>query len=156
DIYQQLIEINTTESVGNMTTAAEAMGARLLAAGFPESDIKILAPERRHGNLVARMRGSGAKKPILLLAHLDVVEARREDWSTDPFKLVEQDGWLYARGTGDDKAMPATWIATLIRLKQEHFVPDRDIIVALTADEETGDYNGVDWLVQNRRDLIDA
>src|SRR5712691_1997809 len=156
DIYQQLIEINTTESVGNMTTAAEAMAARLRAAGFPESDVKVLVPEPRHGNLVARLRGTGAKKPVLLLAHLDVVEARREDWSTDPFKLVETDGWFYGRGTGDDKAMAAIWIATLIRLKQEHFVPNRDIIVALTSDEETGDYNGVDWLVKNHRDLIDA
>jgi len=156
DIYQQLIEINTTESTGNMTTAAEAMAARLRAAGFPESDVKVLAPEPRHGNLVARLHGTGAKKPLLLLAHLDVVEARREDWSTDPFKLVEQDGWFYARGSGDDKAMAAIWIATLIRLKQEHFVPDRDIIVALTSDEETGDYNGASWLVQNHRDLVDA
>ncbi len=156
DIYQQLVEINTTESAGNMTAAAEAMAARLRAAGFPDSDIKVLAPEPRHGNLVARLHGSGAKKPLLLLAHLDVVEARREDWTTDPFKLVEQDGWFYGRGTGDDKAMAAIWIATLIRLKEEHFVPDRDIIVALTSDEETGDYNGVDWLVKNHRDLIDA
>jgi len=156
DIYQQLIEINTTESVGNMTSAAEAMAVRLRAAGFPASDVQILVPEPRHGNLVARLRGSGAKKPVLLLAHLDVVEARREDWSTDPFKLVESDGYFYARGSGDDKAMAAIWIATLIRLKQEHFVPNRDIIVALTADEETGNYNGVDWLVKNHRDLIDA
>ena len=156
DIYQQLIEINTTESAGNMTTAAEAMAARLRAAGFPDSDIHVLGPEPRHGNLVARLRGSGAKKPLLLLAHLDVVEARREDWTTDPFKLVEQDGYFYARGSGDDKAMAAIWIATLIRFKQEHFVPDRDIIVALTSDEETGDYNGAKWLVDNHRDLVDA
>lgn len=156
DIYQQLIEINTTESAANMTVAAEAMAARLRAAGFPSSDVQVLVPEARHGNLVARLRGTSAKKPLLLLAHLDVVEARRDDWSTDPFKLVEQDGWFYARGSGDDKAMAAIWIATLIRLKQEHFVPNRDIIVALTWDEETGDYNGVDWLVKNHRDLIDA
>jgi acetylornithine deacetylase/succinyl-diaminopimelate desuccinylase-like protein len=156
DIYQQLIEINTTESVGNMTTAAEAMAARLRAAGFPAADVQVLVPEPRHGNLVARLHGSGAKKPLLLLAHLDVVEARREDWSTDPFKLVETGGYFYARGSGDDKAMASIWIATLIRLKQEHFVPDRDIIVALTSDEETGDYNGADWLVKNHRDLIDA
>ena len=156
DIYQQLIEINTTESVGNMTAAAEAMAARLHAAGFPDADVKVLAPEPRHGNLVARMRGNGTKKPLLLLAHLDVVEARREDWSTDPFKLVETDGYFYARGSGDDKAMAAAWIATLIRLKREGFVPNRDIIVALTSDEETGDYNGVQWLIQNHRDLIDS
>ncbi|HSP13451.1 MAG TPA: M20/M25/M40 family metallo-hydrolase [Thermoanaerobaculia bacterium] len=156
DIYKQLVEINTTESAGNMTTAAEAMAARLRSAGFAESDVKVLSPEPRHGNLVARLHGSGAKKPLLLLAHLDVVEARREDWSTDPFQLVESDGWFYGRGTGDDKAMAANWIATLIRLKREHFVPDRDIIVALTSDEETGNYNGVDWLLKNHRDLIDA
>jgi acetylornithine deacetylase/succinyl-diaminopimelate desuccinylase-like protein len=156
DIYKQLIEINTTESVGNMTTAAEAMAKRLTDAGFPAEDVKVLVPEPRHGNLVARLRGTGKEKPLLLLAHLDVVEARREDWSTDPFTLIEKDGYYYGRGTGDDKAMAAIWIATLIRLKQEHFVPDRDLIVALTSDEETGDYNGVDWLVKNHRDLIDA
>jgi acetylornithine deacetylase/succinyl-diaminopimelate desuccinylase-like protein len=156
DIYRQLVEINTTETNGNMTTAAEAMAARLKAAGFPEADVKMLAPEPRHGNLVARLHGSGAKKPLLLVAHLDVVEALRADWTTEPFQLVEKDGWFYGRGTGDDKAMAAIWIATLIRLKQEHFVPDRDIIVALTSDEETGNYNGVDWLVKNHRDLINA
>jgi acetylornithine deacetylase/succinyl-diaminopimelate desuccinylase-like protein len=156
DIYKQLIEINTTESSGNMTTAAEAMAKRLTDAGFPPEDVKVLVPEPRHGNLVARLRGTGKEKPLLLLAHLDVVEARREDWSTDPFTLVEKDGYYYGRGTGDDKAMAAIWIATLIRLKQEHFVPDRDLIVALTSDEETGDYNGVDWLLKNHRDLIDA
>ncbi len=156
DIYQQLIEINTTESAGNMTTAAEAMAARLRAAGFPASDVRVLTPEPRHGNLVARLHGNGTKKPLLLLAHLDVVEARREDWTTDPFKLIEQDGYFYARGTGDDKAMAAIWIATLIRLRQEHFVPDRDIIVALTSDEESGDYNGAKWLLDKHRDLIDA
>ncbi|HEY2321753.1 MAG TPA: M20/M25/M40 family metallo-hydrolase [Thermoanaerobaculia bacterium] len=156
DIYKQLIEINTTESSGNMTTAADAMAKRLTDAGFPAEDVKVLAPEPRHGNLIARLRGTGKEKPLLLLAHLDVVEARREDWSTDPFTLVEKDGYYYGRGTGDDKAMAAIWIATLIRLKQEHFVPDRDLIVALTSDEETGPYNGVSWLVQNHRDLIDA
>jgi len=156
DIYKQLIEINTTESSGNMTTAAEAMAQRLIDAGFPKSDVVVLAPEARHGNLVARLRGSGNEKPILLLAHLDVVEARREDWSTDPFTLVEKDGYYYARGSEDDKAMAAIWIATLIRLKREGYVPKRDIIVALTGDEETGDYDGASWLVQNHRDLIDA
>ena len=156
DIYKQLIEINTTESSGNMTTAAEAMAKRLTDAGFPKEDVQLLAPEPRHGNLVARLRGTGKEKPLLLLAHLDVVEAKREDWSTDPFTLVEKDSYYYGRGTGDDKAMAAIWIATLIRFKEEHFVPDRDIIVALTSDEETGDYDGVSWLIQNHRDLIDA
>jgi acetylornithine deacetylase/succinyl-diaminopimelate desuccinylase-like protein len=157
DIYKQLIEINTTNSVGNNTTAAEAMAARLKAAGFPASDVQVLVPANpKKGNLVARLHGTGKEKPLLLLAHLDVVEAKREDWSMDPFVLTEQDGYYYGRGTSDDKAMASIWIATLIRLKQEHFVPDRDIIVALTSDEETGDFNGVTWLLQEHRPLIDA
>ncbi len=156
DIYKQLVEINTTDSVGNNTTAAEAMAARLKDAGFPAADIQVLAPDPRKGNLVARMHGTGTKKPLLLLAHLDVVEARREDWSTDPFTFLEKDGYFYGRGTGDDKAMAAIWIATLIRFKREHFVPDRDLIVALTADEETGNFNGASWLLNEHRDLVDA
>lgn len=156
DIFQQLIEINTTDSVGNTTTAAEAMAARLKAAGFPAEDVKVLGPNPRKGNLVARLRGTGARKPLLLLAHLDVVEARREDWSFDPFKFLEKDGYYYGRGTADDKAMAAIFIASLIRYRQEGFKPDRDIIVALTADEEGGDFNGVDWLLKNHRQLIEA
>jgi len=156
DIYKQLVEINTTESAGNMTTTAEAMAARLRDAGFPAADVQVLVPEPRHGNLVARLRGTGQKKPMLLLAHLDVVEAKREDWSVDPFTLLEKDGYFYGRGSGDDKAMAAIWIATLIRFKQEHFVPNRDLIVALTSDEETGVYNGVQWLLQNHRDVVDS
>jgi acetylornithine deacetylase/succinyl-diaminopimelate desuccinylase-like protein len=156
DIYKQLVEINTTDSVGNNTTAAEAMAARLRDAGFPAADVQMLAPDPRKGNLVVRLHGNGTKKPLLLLAHLDVVEARREDWSTDPFTFLEKDGFFYGRGSGDDKAMAAIWIATLIRLKQEHFVPDRDLIVALTSDEETGNFNGASWLLKEHRDLIDA
>jgi len=157
DIYKQLIEINTTNSVGNNTTAADAMAARLKAAGFPGADVQLLVPANpKKGNLVARLHGSGKEKPLLLLAHLDVVEAKREDWSMDPFVLTEQDGYYYGRGTSDDKAMAAIWIATMIRLKNEGFVPDRDIIVALTSDEETGDFNGVSWLINEHRDLIDA
>jgi acetylornithine deacetylase/succinyl-diaminopimelate desuccinylase-like protein len=157
DIYKQLIEINTTNSVGNNTTAAEAMAARLTAAGFPASDVQVLVPANpKKGNLVARLHGTGKEKPLLLLAHLDVVEAKREDWSMDPFVLTEQDGYYYGRGTSDDKAMASIWIATLIRMKQEHFVPNRDIIVALTSDEETGDFNGVSWLLKEHRPLIDA
>jgi acetylornithine deacetylase/succinyl-diaminopimelate desuccinylase-like protein len=157
DIYKQLIEINTTNSVGNNTAAAEAMAARLKAAGFPASDVQVLVPANpKKGNLVARLHGTGKEKPLLLLAHLDVVEAKREDWSMDPFVLTEQDGYYYGRGTSDDKAMASIWIATLIRLKQEHFVPNRDVIVALTSDEETGDFNGVTWLLQEHRPLIDA
>ncbi|MGA8807376.1 MAG: M20/M25/M40 family metallo-hydrolase [Thermoanaerobaculia bacterium] len=157
DIYKQLVEINTTNSVGNNTTAAEAMAARLRGAGFPAADVQVLVPANpKKGNLVARFHGTGKEKPLLLLAHLDVVEAKREDWSMDPFVLTEQDGYYYGRGTSDDKAMASIWIATMIRLKQENFVPDRDIIVALTSDEETGDFNGVMWLLQEHRPLIEA
>jgi len=156
DIYKQLIEINTTDSVGNTTTAAEAMAARLRVAGFPASDVQVLAPNPRKGNLIARLRGSGTGKPILLLAHLDVVEAKREDWSVDPFVLTEKDGYYYGRGTGDDKAMAAIWIANLIRYKEEGWIPKRDLIVALTADEEGGNYNGVSWLLEQHRDLIES
>ena len=155
-IYKQLIEINTTDSAGNTTAAAEAMAERLKAAGFPESDIQVLGPDPRKGNLVARYRGNNRRKPLLLLAHLDVVEAPREDWSGDPFKLTEKDGYFYGRGTTDDKAMAAVWVTTFIRLRQEDYKPDRDLILALTADEEAGDHNGVDWLLKNHHDLIDA
>lgn len=156
DIYRQLIEINTTDSVGNTTTAAEAMAGRLRTAGFAASDVQILAPNPRKGNLVARLRGSTNEKPLLLLAHLDVVEAKREDWSMDPFTFTEQDGYYYGRGTSDDKAMAAICVANLIRYKQEHYIPKRDIILALTADEETGNFNGVQWLLKEHRNLIDA
>lgn len=156
DIFKELIEINTTHSVGNTTQAAEAMAARLKAAGFTDKDIFIGGPTDRKGNLVATLRGSGKRKPLLLLAHLDVVEALREDWTTDPFKFEEIDGFYYARGASDDKAMAAIFVANLVRMKKEHFTPDRDIIVALTADEEGGENNGVKWLLENHKDLIDA
>src|SRR5262250_881892 len=156
EIFRELIEINTTDSNGNTTRAAEAMARRLTAAGFPEADIQVVGPNPRKMNLVARYQGAGRRRPLLLLAHLDVVEALREDWSLDPFAFVEKDGYFWGRGTSDDKAMAAVWIATLIRFRQEHFVPDRDLIVALTADEEGGDYNGVQWLLANHRELIDA
>jgi acetylornithine deacetylase/succinyl-diaminopimelate desuccinylase-like protein len=156
EIFKELVEINTTDSVGDNTAAANAMAKRLLAAGFPSADVQVLNTEPRKGNLVARLRGSGAKKPILLLAHLDVVEARREDWSVDPFTFLERDGFFYGRGTADDKAQAAIWIANLIRFKQEGFVPDRDLIVALTADEEGGNHNGVSWLLEHHRNLVDS
>jgi acetylornithine deacetylase/succinyl-diaminopimelate desuccinylase-like protein len=156
DIYRELIEINTTDSSGDTTKAAEAMAARLKAAGFDESDVQVLAPNPRKGNLVARYRGTGRRQPLLLLAHLDVVEAARADWSVDPFKLLERDGFFWGRGTTDDKAMAAVWIATLIRYRQEQYMPDRDLIVALTADEEGGDFNGVQWLLATHRELIKA
>jgi acetylornithine deacetylase/succinyl-diaminopimelate desuccinylase-like protein len=132
------------------------MAARLKAAGFPPADVQVLAPHPRKGNLVARFRSSGGRKPVLLLAHLDVVEARGEDWSFDPFRFIERDGYFYGRGTSDDKAMVAIWVANLIRYKQEGFQPDRDLIVCLTADEETGNFNGVAWLLKHHRNLIDA
>ena len=156
DIYKELVETNTTHSVGDTNVAAEVMAARLRAAGFPSDDIHVYMPEARKGNLVAHLHGSGKRKPILLLAHLDVVEAKREDWSVDPFTLIEKDGFFYGRGSGDDKAMDAIFIANLIRYRDEGYLPDRDIIVALTSDEETGGRKGVPWLLANHRDLIDA
>jgi acetylornithine deacetylase/succinyl-diaminopimelate desuccinylase-like protein len=156
DIFEELIEINTTDSVGDNTKAAEAMARRLRDAGFPEEDVRVLGPHPRKGNLVARLRGSGKRAPVLLLAHIDVVEALASDWSFDPFTFLEKDGFFYGRGTSDDKAMAAIWIANLIRMKRESFLPDRDLIVALTADEEGGSANGVQWLLANHRDLIDA
>ncbi|HUA01889.1 MAG TPA: M20/M25/M40 family metallo-hydrolase [Candidatus Aquilonibacter sp.] len=156
DVFRQLIEINTTDSVGSTTPAAEAMAARLRDAGFPASDVQVLGPNPRRENMVARLRGAGAHRPILLIGHLDVVEAPRLDWSTDPFQFVEKDGYVYGRGTQDMKDGDAIYVTTLIRFAQEHYRPDRDIILALTADEEGGDANGVDWLLRNHRDLIDA
>jgi acetylornithine deacetylase/succinyl-diaminopimelate desuccinylase-like protein len=156
DIFQQLIEINTTDSVGNTTIAAQAMAKRLQDAGFPPTDLTVLGPNPRKGNLVARLRGSSALKPILIIGHLDVVEARRDDWTTDPFKFAEKDGYFYGRGTQDMKENDAILVTTLIRFKREGFQPNRDIIVALTADEEGGTSNGVDWLLKNHRDLVDA
>ena len=157
EIYKELVEINTTDTpAGNVTRAAEAVAARLRAAGFPETDIHVLGPDPRKHNVVARYHGSGAKRPLLLLAHLDVVEAKKEDWSFDPFTFLEKDGWFYGRGTSDDKAMAAQFVANIIRLKEEGFTPERDLILALTADEEGGTFNGVDWLVKNHKDLIDA
>ncbi len=156
DIFKQLIEINTTDSVGSVTAAAEAMKQRFLDAGFPASDIQIFGPNDRKKNVVVRLHGSGKHKPVLLIGHLDVVEARREDWTTDPFQFIKKDGYYYGRGTSDMKDGDAIMSATLIRMKKEGYVPNRDIILALTADEEGGTSNGVDWLIKNHRDLIDA
>jgi acetylornithine deacetylase/succinyl-diaminopimelate desuccinylase-like protein len=157
DIFQQLIEINTTDSVGSTTVAAEAMAKRLRDAGFAPEDVRVLGPNGRKGNLVARLHGSGGTlKPILIIGHLDVVEARREDWTTDPFQFVERDGYFYGRGTQDMKVNDAILITTFIRFRREGYHPDRDLILALTADEEGGKSNGVDWLLKNHRELIDA
>ncbi len=147
------MEIDTTD---NVTPAAQAMAQRFRAAGFAAADVTLAGPNERKQNLVVRLHGTGKQRPVLLIGHLDVVAARREDWSTDPFKLVEQGGFFYGRGTLDMKGPDAIMVTTLIRLKQEGFQPSRDIILALTADEESGAFNGVDWLVKNRRALIDA
>jgi acetylornithine deacetylase/succinyl-diaminopimelate desuccinylase-like protein len=157
EIYKELVEIKSGFTSGSTTPIAEDMAARLKAAGFPASDIFVGGAIPKKANLVVRYHGTGRQKPILLLAHIDVVEAKREDWNMDPFQFIEKDGYFYGRGTGDDKAQAAVWIANLIRYKRERFKPDRDIIVALTADEEGGGpYNGVKWLIQNHRQLIDA
>jgi acetylornithine deacetylase/succinyl-diaminopimelate desuccinylase-like protein len=158
DIYKELVEINTVTATGDTARAAEAMAARLRGAGFAAADVQVFSPAPRKGNLVARLRGTGARKPILLVAHLDVVPANPEDWSVDPFKLTEKDGYFYARGSGDDKYMAAAFVTNLIRYKQEGFRPDRDIILALETDEEIFDRDalGIQWLIKNHRDLIDA
>lgn len=158
DIFEQLININTTGSSGSTTVASNAMAKRLLDAGFPAADVQVIGLEgSKNYNLIARYRGTGRQRPILLLAHIDVVEARREDWSVDPFTFLEKDGYFYGRGTLDVKDGAAILVATLARLKQEGYRPNRDLIVALTTGEEGGsDYNGVQWLLENHRDLIDA
>jgi acetylornithine deacetylase/succinyl-diaminopimelate desuccinylase-like protein len=158
EVYQELVEINTADSVGSVTKAAEAMAVRFRAAGFPDGDVRVLVPAGKptKGNLVVRYRGRGDAKPVLLLAHLDVVAALRSDWTVEPFVLAERDGYFYGRGTSDDKAMAAIFVANLLRDKQAGWVPERDLILALTADEEGGDANGVEWLLAEHKDLIDA
>lgn len=157
DIYKEMIEIKSGFSTGATTPVAEAVAKRLRSAGFPDSDIFLGGAIPIKANIVVRYHGSGKMKPLLLLAHTDVVEAKREDWTSDPFVFTEKDGFYYGRGTADDKAQAAIWVETLMRFKREGFKPDRDIIVALTADEEGGGpYNGVDWLIKNHKNLIDA
>jgi len=159
EIYSELISINTVDSVGSVTKAAEAMAARFRAAGFPDADVKVLIPPGKptKGNLVVRYRGrAGGAKPILLLAHLDVVAALRSDWPRDPFTLHEENGFFFARGASDDKAMASIFVANLLRMKAQGVTPSRDIVLALTADEEGGDANGAEWLVKEHRDLVDA
>lgn len=159
-LYKELVEINTTLSVGSCTKAAEAMKARLLAAGYPESDLHIILPDDRKqdGNLVAILPGSDpAMKPIMLLAHIDVVEAKREDWIRDPFVLTEEDGFFYGRGVADDKSMAAIFTDSLIRYKAEGYQPERTLKMLLTCGEETvAGTNGVELLIARHRDLIDA
>jgi acetylornithine deacetylase/succinyl-diaminopimelate desuccinylase-like protein len=157
DILSELIAINTTHARGT-TVAARAVAARALAAGFPPADVAVLAPEGHPdaGNAVVRLRGRASDRSVLYIAHLDVVEARREDWTFDPFVLTEHDGWLYGRGTIDMKGQDAAVLTSLIRMKQEGVVPARDIIAAFTADEESSGANGVAWLLKEHRDLVDA
>lgn len=158
DIFRELIETNTQDSNGSVTAAAEAMRVRLLKAGFATDDLVVAGPNDRKKNLVARYRGNArpGTRPIVIIGHLDVVEARREDWSTDPYKFLEKDGYFYGRGTQDMKGDDAVLVTDFIRLKREGWVPGRDIVLALTADEEGGQSNGVDWLLKNRPDLMQA
>ncbi|TMH77251.1 MAG: M20/M25/M40 family metallo-hydrolase, partial [Betaproteobacteria bacterium] len=160
EVYRELVEINTTDSAGSCTAAAEAMAARLRAGGLPAQDVQVIVPPGgpKKGNLVARYRGTGAKKPVTLLGHLDVVEAKREDWERDPFKLVEENGYFYARGASDDKAMVAVFVANLIRYRQEGYRPGRDMILVATCDEEIipSNFSGIVYLLKNHRNLIDA
>ena len=155
DIFRELVDINTTVNLGS-TVAAEAMAKRLRNAGFRESDISVVGPDPRHMNLVVRLRGKGTQPPVMFIGHLDVVEALRQDWSFDPFKFREIDGYFYGRGTTDMKNEDADLVSNLIRLRQEKFLPERDIIVALTEDEEGGDANGIQWLLANHPELINA
>src|SRR5262249_49234395 len=143
DIYKELVEINTVAETGDTARAADAMAAWLRASGFDAADVQVFKPTPRKGNLVARLRGNGARRPILLLAHLDVVEAKAEDWSVDPFKLIEKDGYFYGRGTGDDKFMAAAFVANMARYKLDDYKPDRDIILVLDTDEEIFDRDGL-------------
>jgi len=158
EIYKELVEINTVTNSGDTAQAADAMAARLKAAGIPAADIQVFKPAPKKGNVVARLRGTGKKKPMIVMAHIDVVDAKREDWSMDPFTLTEKDGYFYGRGTGDDKFMATAFVANLIRYKQENFRPSRDIILVLETDEEIGDANklGIRWLIEHQRQLIDA
>jgi acetylornithine deacetylase/succinyl-diaminopimelate desuccinylase-like protein len=156
-LFKELVDINTTESQGSTLQAARAMAVRLKEAGFPDSDVVVLENAPRKGNLIARLRGRNTGlKPILLLSHIDVVEAKAEDWTLPPFQFIERDGTFYGRGVADDKDESAIHLAIIMRMRAEGYVPDRDIIVALTADEEGGPANGVEWLLANHRPLIDA
>lgn len=160
DIYKELVETNTTLSAGSCTLAAERMAARLKTAGFADADLHLLTPpdHPKEGSLVAVLKGSDPKAgAVLLLGHLDVVEARREDWTRDPFVLVEENGYFYGRGTADMKGLDAIWVDTLIRLKQAKTPPKRTLKMALTCGEETAEaFNGANWHVQSHRDLIAA
>ena len=156
-LLKELVEINTTHSVGNTVTAAEAMAKHMRAAGFPAEDVVVVENAPRKGNLVVRYRGRNTgRKPILLLSHIDVVEADPKDWTLPPFEFIEKDSVFYGRGVADDKDEGAIHLTILLRMKAEGVVPDRDVIVALTADEEGGSANGVAWILRNRPELLHA
>jgi acetylornithine deacetylase/succinyl-diaminopimelate desuccinylase-like protein len=156
-IFEELVEINTQQSTGSTLAAARAMAARLRAHGFPDSDVVVVENAPRKGNLVARLRGRDrARKGILLLSHIDVVEAKPEDWTLPPYEFTEKDGTFYGRGVADDKDEGATHLTTLIRLRSEGYVPERDIVVALTTDEEGGPANGVEYILANRPELFNV
>ena len=158
-IFKQLIEINTTDTPqGSVTAGTEAMQKRFLDAGFPPEDVHLLGPDPRKQNLVVRYRAAGTptEKPVLFLCHMDVVQALRTDWTTDPFEFVEKDGYYYGRGTQDMKDSDAALVSTFLRLHREGYKPKRDLILALTADEEGGKFNGAEWLVREHRELVDA
>jgi acetylornithine deacetylase/succinyl-diaminopimelate desuccinylase-like protein len=150
EVLKELIEINTTDTAGDNTRAAAAMAARFRKAGYPEADVKVLGPQPRKGNLVATLRGTGPATPVLFIGHLDVVEALLSDWSVDPFRFTEEGGFFYGRRTQDTKSNDAMLVAAFLRMKQEKFRPTRNLILALTADEESGPANGIDWLVTQR------
>jgi acetylornithine deacetylase/succinyl-diaminopimelate desuccinylase-like protein len=159
EIFKELIEINTTDTqLGSVTAGTLAMKKRFVDAGFPQEDIHLLGPDPHKLNLVVRYRAAGtpSEKPVLFLCHMDVVEALRSDWHTDPFEFVEKDGYFYGRGTQDMKESDAALVFTFLRLYKEGYKPKRDLILALTADEEGGKFNGAKWLVEEHRDLVDA
>jgi acetylornithine deacetylase/succinyl-diaminopimelate desuccinylase-like protein len=156
EVFKELVELDTSQTAGDTTRAAEAVAARLRKAGVPEDDVRVVGPSKKKMNLVARLHGAGKRRPLLLLAHLDVVDARRADWTMEPFTFTERDGYFYGRGTQDDKSLAALWIAIFARLSREHVTLDRDVILALTADEENGPDNGVQWLLAHERRLVDA
>jgi acetylornithine deacetylase/succinyl-diaminopimelate desuccinylase-like protein len=154
EIFQQLIEIDTTHSIGSVTEAAEAMRARLLQAGFAPEDLALAGPSQRKQNLIVRFHGEGRQAAIAIMAHLDVVEAKRSDWTVDPFKFLERDGYYYGRGTQDIKDNVAIAVETLIRLKREGYRPSGDLLLLLSADEEDGPDDGMAWLVRERPELF--
>lgn len=159
DIYRELVEIDSSPTTGSCTRAAEAMLVHLRAAGYSEQEARVIVPDGApdDGNVVAMLRGTSRDRSILLLAHIDVVDARREDWQRNPFTLYEEDGFFYGRGAADDKSMAAIWVDLMVRLRREGFRPRRTIKMALTCGEETSNrVNGVDYLLRNHREWMQA